>query len=1254
MIHLALKWTRLVTLFCSVLTLVLAVLLGSLLFSHSGLNVVLIGLQNLVPQLVIGSSDGALYPEFSLNDVTYKEESLGVNVSVDKLTFGIKGHCLLEPAICLRTLGAKGLKVTLNTPQESKAIDENGQTNTVNAIATPIPFYVSRLELDNIDLNLFGTQLSWKHLSTSATMRGNHLQLGQTNWQQIRLALNNAAEATKSASSKTKEKDASVSLPSVQIPLRISVPHFHVDDFRFEQATPIVINSLTLSGEAYQHDISISSLSVVAPQGNADLKGHIKLDKDYPLNVSLLSQLTVDSAAGQTLSAKIHGSVANLAVKASLKGPVTTNMDVVIKPLAPNMPFSVAVKQLNTHWPFTGEVQYQVNHANLTASGDLNQYQLTLIGAVKGQQIPPIDLRMAGAGSITSINLSQMQVDTLGGQINGQASADWKTQMSWDAKLDLDDIQPDRYWPKAQGHVSGHLETLGHLTKAGGWQVEFPVLALNGEVRNYPLHLAGEVSAGDEQGKGQFDVATQGLTLAHGENRIEVQGRLAKQWNMNVKLRIPDVAKSLPDAKGKLQGTMRLRGKAKQPDIHLTVDGGDIAWQKQLRIRQFTLKGTVSPLVKPTLDLALSANDIVYQQHKMTFAQLAVKGTQDKHKIALKVAAPEPKLRTDVAFDGQLELKPSILWKGEIDHWSIGSDIGAWQLQRKTGLIVDADKEEVSIDAHCWKDGTASICLDKPTTIGQKGAVALSAHQMDFQQLAMFLPQETALHGSVDAEVLASWAPDKAPIVDVNLMLGQGKVVQQLDAPLTVAWDKANLNAHLEENQLKAQWQIDFTQNGSLSGQVAINDVTKSQKEMQGHLALTPLNLDFLANQFGEYSKVTSIIATDLDFRGDMLHPKVNGLLTIDQIAVHGEISPVDINSGHVKIEFKDYLAQLQSSITTQDGELLLTGDADWTDLANWRVNAHVGADSLMVDMPPMVKAKVVPDLSLAMKPKLATISGNIALPWGRVVVEELPQSAVSVSKDQIILDKHFKPVNEDNRFPFDIETAVSIDIGNDFKLDAFGLKAGLTGHLNVTQKDKGPFVTGEIHLIDGTYRSFGQDLVIQEGKIVMNGAVDQPSLSITAIRNPDNIEDDVTAGIKVTGSADAPQVTVFSDPSMPQANALSYLLRGQDIDGEAGGNAMTTALIGLSLAQSGKLVGELGQAVGVQDLQLDTAGSGDDSQVTVSGYILPGLQVKYGVGIFNSVGEFTVRYRLMKDLYVEAVSGLTSAVDVLYQFEFD
>lgn len=169
-----------------------------------------------------------------------------------------------------------------------------------------------------------------------------------------------------------------------------------------------------------------------------------------------------------------------------------------------------------------------------------------------------------------------------------------------------------------------------------------------------------------------------------------------------------------------------------------------------------------------------------------------------------------------------------------------------------------------------------------------------------------------------------------------------------------------------------------------------------------------------------------------------------------------------------------------------------------------------------------------------------------------------------------------------------------------------------------------------------------------------MNGPVDLPFLDIEAIRNPDNTQDNVVAGIRVTGPANEPSISVYSEPAMPQQNALSYLLRGQDIEGSADGNSMTAALIGLSLAKSGKLVGQIGETFGVSDLQLDSVGSGDESQVTVSGYITPDLKVKYGVGIFDSFGEFTVRYRLLKDLYLEAVSGVDSAVDLLYQFEFD
>ena len=90
--------------------------------------------------------------------------------------------------------------------------------------------------------------------------------------------------------------------------------------------------------------------------------------------------------------------------------------------------------------------------------------------------------------------------------------------------------------------------------------------------------------------------------------------------------------------------------------------------------------------------------------------------------------------------------------------------------------------------------------------------------------------------------------------------------------------------------------------------------------------------------------------------------------------------------------------------------------------------------------------------------------------------------------------------------------------------------------------------------------------------------------------------------------------------------------------------------LIGLGVAQSGQIVGKIGETFGVSNLALDTQGVGDSSQVVVSGYVLPGLQVKYGVGIFDSIATLTLRYRLMPKLYLEAVSGVDQA---LYTVKF-
>ena len=101
--------------------------------------------------------------------------------------------------------------------------------------------------------------------------------------------------------------------------------------------------------------------------------------------------------------------------------------------------------------------------------------------------------------------------------------------------------------------------------------------------------------------------------------------------------------------------------------------------------------------------------------------------------------------------------------------------------------------------------------------------------------------------------------------------------------------------------------------------------------------------------------------------------------------------------------------------------------------------------------------------------------------------------------------------------------------------------------------------------------------------------------------------------------------------PNLKTSTFLLLTGRSLENSGEAGSSgSVGAALLGLGLAKSGKVVGGIGEAFGIQDLNLGTAGVGDSSKVQVSGNIGKRLQVKYGVGLFDGLAEVTLRYRLI------------------------
>lgn len=1246
------RWSKWLSVLAMSLILVVIIGLSIVLFTNSGLKLVVWAAEKSLPQLRIDSYSGALFPRFTLNKVAFNDPALHLDIDAQSITLGVDISCFIESSICVDDLKLDGVRFSMPevpSSDDSPAVSEDsGDAN----IELPLPLRVKRLALSDVDLNILGYQSQIGSFVSELSFIGSRLSIENTSLTSTKLTLAEEKDTAQASTTPVTNSKHDIELPDIVLPLQIELSRLDINDFTLVQETPIVVTHLGLEARAAGSEINIKTLQLDMPQLEGQLNGAVTLAEDYPISLTLETTIKQPVAKGQTLNLVASGSLSTLSLDAELGGLAKGKIKAFIQPLTSDVPFELSLSDGKAQWPLLGQGDYWVLVDKLNAQGSLDGYNIDFASSLSGQDIPDAQLNILGSGDQSQVVLQTLSLKTLGGEVSGKAMANWQAPINWSADLLLRDIQPGLQWHEAEGRLSGHLTTTGGLTEQGGWQISLPELDIEGIVRGYPINLDGQLSASDQDGSGDVKLLTSGVVLSHGPNYVKASGVIEQNANMQVTVSFPDMSLSVPNLRGNLQGDIALKGDLHEPRVSLALNAGDVGWQKDLTAKSIELVGELSPLGQISGNAKLSVLGANYQSYAIDHVWLKTEGSEQKHTLSLDVKSNVAS--TELTLHGALQRAPELAWQGVLDDMFIQSKQGIWTLKKATSIGFSAQSQQVFVAAHCWGQAGASICLDKDMNAGKSGKAQISVTDLDFKQFNAFVPEKTELVGDINLSAMANWAPDSPPQLSLDLNMAQGKVIDQNTHPIHLGWEKIQLNSALENNTLSANWLIDLSDNGEFTGKAKVKNVVDKKKSIQGDIQLTELKLDFLEPFLGDYSQFKSTLNSKLSFSGPIMKPKIQGQFLLDELLLKGDVSPIEVDSGKVEINFSGYGASLTAAINTPDGQLQASGDADWRDLKNWQTNMRVFADELMVDVPPMVKVKVIPDMTISASPKQARIDGTISLPWGKVVVEELPPSAIGVSKDQVILNNQLEPEDSRTTIPFTVETNINISIGDDFKLSAFGLEGELSGNLNISQRDKGPFVTGEVNIIDGSYRSFGQDLLIQQGKILMNGPVDQPFVQITAIRNPDNTQNGYTAGIKVIGPVDEPSVTIFSEPSLPQANALSYLLRGRDIDGESGGNTVTSTLIGLSLAKSGHVVGEIGEAFGVQDLQLDTAGSGDDSQVTVSGYVFPGLQVKYGVGIFDSVGEFTVRYRLMQDLYVEAVSGLDSAVDLLYQFEFN
>lgn len=198
--------------------------------------------------------------------------------------------------------------------------------------------------------------------------------------------------------------------------------------------------------------------------------------------------------------------------------------------------------------------------------------------------------------------------------------------------------------------------------------------------------------------------------------------------------------------------------------------------------------------------------------------------------------------------------------------------------------------------------------------------------------------------------------------------------------------------------------------------------------------------------------------------------------------------------------------------------------------------------------------------------------------------------------------------------------------------------------------------------------------LDIERGILSFNGLLDNPGLDVRAMRKGLAVE----PGVQISGTAQKPSVKLVSDPELPDAEKLAWLVLGHGPEQMGAGDAtlLFSAAGGLLGNDSGKLVQQLKNTFGFDEFGLrqgnigdsggrqpssrvaggssvDTAGSTGQQILSVGKRLSSNALLSYEqtLGRAESIVKLTVN--LTRQVAIIGRAGSDNALDVFYTLTF-
>jgi translocation and assembly module TamB len=815
------------------------------------------------------------------------------------------------------------------------------------------------------------------------------------------------------------------------------------------------------------------------------------------------------------------------------------------------------------------------------------------------------------------------------------------------------------------------------------------------------------------------------MDLHWGKNTLNAQGVWGNEKDeLVLKLDVPDVPAFSHlfgiNLTGAMQMDIHLHGALANPAVKMNLLAQGIGIEKQIYLDKLTatinLGSEKNAVVSGNIAVQeLRSNFAVPEKNRSTKLPLIaerlalnLKGTRDVHQIDLTASLNAARQFSLSAAGGlQVTAAKTQQWRGQIASLNLSGDLG---LALQAPLQISVEKSSVHLGSAQLNGVLGKFMLDEfewtPASIKTSGKLT----DVKIIDVSNLLNPQYSIDG--DLLVNADWDVQLKDNIRGELHLhrqsgdirindvdgtGQAMAMGLRDIQMSLKLGGLVAGADAERIALKVNT------SGTRLGIWALNANSQLRKngaqwnvfddaKLDGDIHADVQDLQWLGPWLNPGLALKGKLKLDASFGGVIGKPQykaqVEGRELEVAFASEGVLLPngslsAELDEKHVKLnqlKFSNKVSVMPKHAKFRDinwlgqtGEFTASGEID--------IAGQSGSISAEFQKFPLLQRKdrwlvVSGQTHIKQLSNIWSLTGQLNADGAYFKLPKTPPP--SLSSDVVVNRGKKKNGNQESepetgKKGIKTRLDITLDMGPQFVFVGSGLDTGLAGTVRLRSNDGAALqATGSIRAEDGIYEGYGQKLTIERGILNFQGMPSNPGLNIRALRKGLEVE----AGVEVVGTVSSPKVHLVSEPSVPDAEKLSWLVLGTGTADIA--NNQASVLLSAAGAIFGDDTGrniprDIVQGLGFDEFSIGSAeasgssklpgqtvagstavGSASGDQVLSIGKRLrPGLVLSVERGLSDASGALKLSWQLTRRISIIARKGTEASVDAYYTFSF-